>query len=94
MAKNNAKSVRMTDEVLKTVEDYRGNGFNEKYENVVYDFILNREKIQRETELLYAHIAEKRDEMRRVQRRLEKLREVDRRAGPLVDALVALIDVL
>jgi len=31
--KSNMKSVRMTDEVFSAVEEYRGNGFNEKFEN-------------------------------------------------------------
>nr|WP_288890825.1 hypothetical protein [uncultured Blautia sp.] len=33
--KNNAKSVRMTDEVLAYIWTMEGNGFNEKFENMV-----------------------------------------------------------
>jgi hypothetical protein len=36
--KNNQKCVRMSDEVLKVVEGFRGEGFNEKFENLVMDF--------------------------------------------------------
>lgn len=91
--KRNAKSVRMTDEVFKTVNEYRGNGFNEKFENLVNDFICGREKMIRETELLYAHIGEKRDEMRRVQQRVRQLGDVEQRLKPLVNAVVELLEV-
>lgn len=35
MAKSNAKSIRLSDKVLKYIEDYQGNGFNEKFENII-----------------------------------------------------------
>lgn len=38
MAKNNQKCVRMSDDILKIVEDFKGDGFNEKFENLVIDF--------------------------------------------------------
>lgn len=38
MAKNNQKCVRLSDEVLEIVDNYRGNGFNEKFENLVNDY--------------------------------------------------------
>lgn len=37
MAKNNSKSIRMDDEVLAYIENYRGNGFNEKFANIILD---------------------------------------------------------
>ena len=36
--KNNLKSVRLSDEVFGIVQSYRGEGFNEKFENIVIDF--------------------------------------------------------
>lgn len=33
--KCNLKSIRMTDEVLRYVNNFEGNGFNEKFENLV-----------------------------------------------------------
>lgn len=47
MAKNNQKCVRMSDEILSIVESCKGEGFNEKFENLVIDFkksIPEREK--------------------------------------------------
>ena len=37
MAKNNSKSVRLSDEVLAYIEGYRGSGFNEQFENIILD---------------------------------------------------------
>ena len=39
MKKTNAKSVRMTDEVFLAIEAYPGVGFNEKFENLVIDYL-------------------------------------------------------
>lgn len=38
MAKNNQKCVRLSDEVLEVVEKQKGQGFNEKFENLVLEF--------------------------------------------------------
>ncbi len=91
--KNNMKSVRMTNEVMAAVEGYKGNGFNEKFENLVNDFIHGREKMQREIELMYAQIADKRMEMRSVQQRCQRMREVEPRLTALVNSVVALMEV-
>lgn len=33
--KNNSKSVRLSDEVLSYIENYEGDGFNQKFENII-----------------------------------------------------------
>lgn len=43
MTKSNQKSIRMTDEVLAFVEKQKGEGFNQKFENLVLKF-KNEEK--------------------------------------------------
>lgn len=37
MAKSNSKSIRLSDEVMSYINSYRGNGFNEKFENIILD---------------------------------------------------------
>lgn len=37
MPKNVAKSIRMSEEVNEYITNYRGNGFNEKFENIILD---------------------------------------------------------
>lgn len=38
MAKNIAKSIRLSEEVYVYIDGYRGNGFNEKFENIILDY--------------------------------------------------------
>lgn len=35
--KSNLKSIRLTDKVLNYINEYRGDGFNEKFENIILD---------------------------------------------------------
>lgn len=35
MAKSNSKSIRLSDEVMEYINNYEGNGFNEKFENII-----------------------------------------------------------
>lgn len=44
--KTNMKSVRLSDEVLEYVESFEGDGFNQKFENLVY-FCIKEEKQKR-----------------------------------------------
>lgn len=37
MAKNNMKSIRLSDKVMNYIMNYRGEGFNEKFENIILD---------------------------------------------------------
>lgn len=46
MAKNNQKCIRMSDEVLQYIEGFEGNGFNEKFENLV-SFCMKEEDRKR-----------------------------------------------
>lgn len=52
MAKNNSKSIRMDDEVLAYIVNYRGNGFNEKFKNIILDAMKEEsERVKRLEEL-------------------------------------------
>ena len=90
--KTNQKSIRLSDKSCFYIESYRGQSFNEKLENLVEDYIGRHDRMVKELELMQAHVADKRDEMKRVQARLEKLRQVDVRVQPLVDSLLALLN--
>lgn len=35
--KSNLKSIRVSDKVMNYINGYRGNGFNEKFENIILD---------------------------------------------------------
>ena len=91
--KSIAKSVRLRPAVSKAIEDYRGDGFNAKLDNLVTDYLEKHDSLVRDWELLNASIADKREELRAITARVKRYREVDQRLVPLVDALVAMLDV-
>lgn len=47
MKKKNQKCIRMTDEVLQYIENFEGNGFNQKFENLVL-FCMKKEESKRQ----------------------------------------------
>lgn len=91
MAKTNQKCVRLSDKVTKYIEQYRGANFSEKLENLVLDMEERRDQLVQDWERLHAQIADKHHEMVMIQDRVKKLREADRRLGPLVESLLDLM---
>lgn len=93
MSKNNQKCVRLSDRVTKYIEAYRGDNFSQKLENFVLDTEERREQMVQDWNRLQAQVSDKHHEMTVIQDRVKKLREVDRRLGPLVDSLLDLLSV-
>lgn len=91
MAKANQKCVRLSDRVTKYIEQYRGDNFSEKLENLVLDMEERRDELVQDWNRLQAQITDKHHEMVMIQDRVKKLREVDRRLGPLADSLLDLM---
>lgn len=91
MAKVNQKCVRLSDRVVKYIEQYRGDNFSEKLENLILDMEERREQLVQDWDLLQAQITDKHREMRMIQERVKKLREVDKRLQPFVDSLLDLM---
>lgn len=91
MAKTNQKCVRLSDRVTRYIENYRGDNFSEKLENLVLDMEERRDMLVQDWDRLQAQIADKHHEMVIIQDRVRKLREVDRRLGPLADSLLDLM---
>ncbi len=48
--KNNAKSIRLSDKVMNYILSYRGNGFNEKFENIILDAMESEKERERQIE--------------------------------------------
>ena len=78
--------------MYRYIDGYRGDNFNERLENLVLDHEERAEELRRDWQLLEAAIGDKRLELRQVQDRLRKVRNVDACFGPLVDALQQLIN--
>lgn len=91
MVKRNQKCVRLTDRVTKYIEGYRGANFSEKLENLVLDMEERREQLVQDWERLQAQVSDKHREMLQTQERVRKLRDLDRRLGPLADVLLDLL---
>lgn len=89
--KSVSKSVRLTPTVHKCIEDYRGDGFNEKLANLVNDFLNHRDELQADWERLNAAVNDKHRELKGIQIRIRKIRELEPRLTPLVNALLDLI---
>lgn len=77
MAKNNQKCVRMSDEILAIVEKCKGEGFNEKFENLVLDFyksIPDREKLLKNYD---QQINSKLEQLRQIEKRISGLKNFE-----------------
>lgn len=89
--KNVQKCVRMSDRVNKYIDQYRGANFSEKLENLVLDMEERRDEYVQDWERLQAQVNDKHAEMVRIQEKVKKLRAVDQRLCPLIDALLDML---
>ena len=87
-----SKTVRLDDRVIKYIEDYRGDNFSDKLRNYVLEHEERRDQIVDDWNRLQAQISDKHEEMKMLQDRVRRLREVDARLKPLVEAVLGLID--
>lgn len=89
--KNNQKCVRLSDRVMKYIEAYRGGNFSEKLENLVLDMEEKHEQLELDWNRLQAQISDKHAEMREIQERVRRMRNLDVRLGPVIQELLALL---
>lgn len=59
MAKNNSKSIRLSDKVLFYIEKFEGKGFNEKFENIILYAMESENVRQQRIEMLDEQIKQK-----------------------------------
>lgn len=90
--KSNSKSVRMTDEVLNYVESQEGDGFNEKFGNMVLFAMRTEKDRERHIAILDEEIARKRDVLYKLRQMEDKLVWVQRALNSLGDQVSSLID--
>ena len=93
MAKNNQKCVRLSDQVLKYIEMYRGDNFSEKLENYVLDTEQRRDQMVLELNRLQAAINDKRKDLETLRSKVQKVSQVDQRFQSLVSAILELVNV-
>lgn len=77
--------------MVKYIDGYRGSNFSEKLENLVLDTEEKHEQLVLDWNRLQAQISDKHAEMREVQERVRRMRNLDVRLGPLIQELLALL---
>lgn len=73
--KNNSKSIRLSDEVLHYIESYQGNGFNEKFENIILDAMKSEADRQQRLAFLEQQIADREKKLHERIAQYEKINE-------------------
>lgn len=71
--KNNLKSIRLSDKVMNYIVNYRGNGFNEKFENIILDAMESEDNRIKQLEVYDQYIDSKKQEYYRMCDRLRDL---------------------
>lgn len=66
MAKNNIRSIRMSDRVVEIVDAQQGENFTAKFENLVIRCMWELPDKEKQLEQLNEQIAEKREELRKL----------------------------
>ncbi len=89
--KNVQKSIRMSDDVFEAVNEYRGEGFNEKLQNLVTDFIHSREDMEKYIVELQHKIAIEQKKIRSLQNAYAKYVDLDYRVKPVISAITDIL---
>ena len=85
MAKSNSKSIRLSNEVLTYIEKSPGNGFNEKFENIILHAKEDEHRLTETLKLLEYKIKLKQMQLDRISQKVKSLDEQ-------VDAIFGLSD--
>lgn len=75
--KSNQKCVRMSDEVLEYVNQFQGEGFNQKFENLVLYFKKTEQKYKENLNLLNREISKKQEVTRKLNGKINNLIEIE-----------------
>ena len=65
-AKSVSKSIRLTEEVFTYIDGYQGEGFNQKFENIILDAMISESKRKKRIESLDQEIAKRENEFRKL----------------------------
>ena len=75
MAKSNSKSIRLSDEVLAYIEKSKGNGFNEKFENIILHAKEDEPRLQKQLNYLDEQITKKHVQLDTISQKVNSLDE-------------------
>jgi len=63
-SKSISKSIRLTEEVYTYIDGYQGDGFNQRFENIILDAMLSEQRRKAQLEVLNRQIADKERQLR------------------------------
>lgn len=100
MSKNNQKCVRMSDDILNIVLSCKGEGFNDKFENLVIDYKKSIPEREKYLQNLNMQIAEKLKDLKKLEDRFRGLKNFEfsldnlrRDVLKIADTAASIIDV-
>lgn len=62
--KSISKSIRLTEEVFAYIDNYKGEGFNQKFENIILDAMCAEKHLKKRLKLLDKQMTEKQEQLK------------------------------
>ena len=79
-----AKSIRIDPKVYAYIEKYKGDGFNEKFENIIKDAMESEQKRLERIKQLDKQIEEKEKQLRKIMGEVNRMQDVSCKVGSLI----------
>lgn len=76
--KSISKSIRLTDEVFNYIDGYRGDGFNQKFENIILDAMCSEAERNKALCLLDTRISQRQKELQDLLEHINRFKEIQR----------------
>lgn len=89
--KSNNKSVRLDDRIYNYVIKYRGDGFNQKFENIVIDFFESENDRKKRINDLDILISKRENEINSLNDKLHKMLDMSIKINAVVSKLDAIV---
>ena len=79
-----AKSIRINQKVFSYIEKYKGDGFNEKFENIITDALESEQKRLDKIKQLDKQIDEREKQLRKTMVEVNRLQDVANKVGNML----------
>lgn len=90
--KNISKSIRLSEEVYAYIDGYQGEGFNQKFDNIILDAMLSEQHRKAKLKALDRQIAAKEQQLRELSSDYELYSRIRREAAYLEKQVSRLAD--
>jgi len=87
-----SKSIRLTEEIYSYIDSYQGEGFNQKFKNIILDAMLSEQHRKAKLEVLDRQIANKERQLRELSADYEVYSNIRRQATYLEKTVSELAD--